>query len=281
MGTHTVDHPVVGKVRWHADKEVSGAEIELLDGFVEKNVVTAFIPQLKGVQDNRFDPPKPSFDGNLRFFKTAVEQLKAAFTEIGTDGLLKQVLSFGGSFAPRLIRRKNGGPVHTASNHAFATALDINDEFNQQGDTPAAVGKKGSVRELVPIFEKHGFKWGGFFPTPDGMHFEVAKLLGPGTVTTPAAVQISVKGVNVAVPALFVEDHTLVGVRTLVTLLGGAVTRAGGNPFQVTVRVDGVDHVLSGKKIGTVGFVLFADLNAIYKLPFTFDNSTKRLDITR
>ena len=30
--------------------------------------------------------------------------------------------------------------------------------------------------ELVPIFEKHGFYWGGNFSEPDGMHFEYARV---------------------------------------------------------------------------------------------------------
>ena len=50
------------------------------------------------------------------------------------------------------------------SNHSFGTAFDINSDTNPQGKKPPAVGQPGSVRELVPIFEKHGFKWGGQFP---------------------------------------------------------------------------------------------------------------------
>jgi hypothetical protein len=38
-------------------------------------------------------------------------------------------------------------------------------------------GKKGSVRELVPIANKHGIYRGGHFKgRPDGMHFEVARV---------------------------------------------------------------------------------------------------------
>ena len=43
---------------------------------------------------------------------------------------------------------------------------------------PAPAGAEGSVRELVDIANAHGFFWGGHFKgRPDGMHFEVAKLL--------------------------------------------------------------------------------------------------------
>ena len=63
------------------------------------------------------------------------------------------------------------------SNHAFGTAFDINVPFNPLGARPALIGKQGSVRELVPIANEHGFFWGGHFgKRPDGMHFEVAVL---------------------------------------------------------------------------------------------------------
>jgi hypothetical protein len=56
--------------------------------------------------------------------------------------------------------------------------MDINVAWNGLGRQPAFVGQKGSVRELVPAAEKHGFYWGGFFASrPDGMHFEAAKIL--------------------------------------------------------------------------------------------------------
>lgn len=43
---------------------------------------------------------------------------------------------------------------------------------------PALEDAQGSLRELVPIANEHGFFWGGHFKRrPDGMHFEVAKLI--------------------------------------------------------------------------------------------------------
>ena len=44
------------------------------------------------------------------------------------------------------------------------------------GTTPALVGRKGSVRELVEIANANGFYWGGHFTRKDGMHFEVAQV---------------------------------------------------------------------------------------------------------
>ncbi len=64
------------------------------------------------------------------------------------------------------------------SNHAYGTAFDINAAQNGLGVEPAAIGKRGCVRELVPLANRHGFFWGGHFSKrKDGMHFEVGKLL--------------------------------------------------------------------------------------------------------
>jgi hypothetical protein len=64
------------------------------------------------------------------------------------------------------------------SNHAFSSALDINQRWNGLGMIPALEDAQGSLRELVPIANEHGFFWGGHFKRrPDGMHFEVAKLI--------------------------------------------------------------------------------------------------------
>lgn len=88
-------------------------------------------------------------------------------------GLLAHVLSYAGSFEPRFQRGST-----TLSNHAFGTAFDINEPQNKMGTMPALVGKPGGVRELVTIANEHGFFWGGHFKKrPDGMHFEVARLL--------------------------------------------------------------------------------------------------------
>ncbi len=185
MAIHkTTIHPVVGKVEWETDKLESGRDIRLLHGF-ESNIGFVEVPQLAGINDVRTDALQEAgakFSGRLKFFKPAHAQLLAAFAEIEAAGLKNLLISFAGSFNPRLQRKKGGGPVEKPSNHSFGTAFDINSDFNQQGTTPPALGKLGSVRALVPIFEKHGFRWGGEFQTPDGMHFEVVKIMAAETV---------------------------------------------------------------------------------------------------
>src|SRR5215207_3138289 len=152
----TTDHPVVGKVEWETDKLESGHSIKLLGNFAT-TVVKILVPQLKGINDVRTDALQKAnakFNGELKFFKPAHAQLLAVFSEIERAGLQDRLISIAGSFNPRLQKRRNGGFVKTPSNHSFGTALDINSDFNAQGRIPPAVGQRGSVRELVPIFEK-------------------------------------------------------------------------------------------------------------------------------
>jgi len=102
------------------------------------------------------------------------DQFKAlwqAWDDAGLGGLLK---TFDGAWAPRFVR----GSRTTLSSHSWASAFDVNASWNGIGKVPPLVGAPGSVRKLVPIAEEHGFAWGGFYRgRPDGMHFEVAKLL--------------------------------------------------------------------------------------------------------
>src|SRR5512133_3895662 len=83
--------------------------------------------------------------------------------------------------------RGDSAPVRVAagctilSNYAWGTAFDINVAWNRLGTVPALRGERGSVRELVPLANAHGFYWGGHFSRRDGMHFEVTRP-GPRTV---------------------------------------------------------------------------------------------------
>jgi hypothetical protein len=74
---------------------------------------------------------------------------------------------------PRHINHQRENPL---SSHSWGIALDINDGWNQRGEIPAPPGSTGSFVELAPIFEKHGFYWDGRFDTPDGTHFEYARV---------------------------------------------------------------------------------------------------------
>lgn len=141
--------------------------ITILDGWGDKNVVSVQIPQLIGVQG-------ASKKGTVQFHRAVADQLSELWKAWEEAGLLQYVRSWAGSYSPRFIR----GSKTFLSNHAFATAFDINAQWNALGVRPALVGQMGSVRELVSIANEHGFYWGGHYGSKrwDGMHFEVAVI---------------------------------------------------------------------------------------------------------
>jgi hypothetical protein len=141
--------------------------VKILGDWERRNLVSVPIPQLARVPNVHFAP-----NNRIRFHRKAADQLQALWQAWEDHGLLDRVIGFEGSFNPRLIAGTN-----ILSNHAFGTAFDINVPHNEFGEKRAAVGQLGSVRELVPLANAHGFFWGGHFSTPDGMHFEIAKLL--------------------------------------------------------------------------------------------------------
>lgn len=121
------------------------------------------IPQLAGVSG----APK---DCTVLFHEKGADKLVRLWKKWENDGLLPLVLSWSGAWAPRFVR----GSKTYLSSHAFATAFDINAQWNSLGIVPPASGVHGSVRDLVPAANELGFFWGGSWGTrPDGMHFEL------------------------------------------------------------------------------------------------------------
>jgi peptidoglycan hydrolase-like protein with peptidoglycan-binding domain len=168
---------IFGAFKFRANPLPSNKEnIEILGTWEADNIVKVSLPALNGV--DTFGTPNP---GAMRFHDKAKAQLEGMWKAWEAKGLKSRVLSFGGSFVPRFIR----GSSSALSNHAFGSAFDINMAQNALGKTPARVGTKGSVRELVPIAHDFGFYWGGHFSNrADGMHFEVAKILTPAELST-------------------------------------------------------------------------------------------------
>ncbi|HZI45883.1 MAG TPA: M15 family metallopeptidase [Ilumatobacter sp.] len=90
----------------------------------------------------------------------------AALDEVAAAGLgaainVANTNTYGGCFNARYSRISG-----FLSRHAYAVALDMNTTSNCQGCTPQM------NCDVVRIFRKHGFAWGGNWRTPDGMHFE-------------------------------------------------------------------------------------------------------------
>ena len=145
-------------------QRTSGKEIRILGNWVAQNIVEVEIKQLKGVLG------APA-NGKIRFHKKGAAQLKELFNEIERQGLKDLVISWAGSFYPRLVRGDN----KNLSNHSWGTAFDINAPENWLGEQPARLGQKGSLLKLVPIANSFGFFWGGHYQNRlDGMHFELA-----------------------------------------------------------------------------------------------------------
>ena len=101
--------------------------------------------------------------------RVVVDAIQGALTEIKQRGLAKYVNvananRYGGCFVARLNRM--AGTFGSPSRHAYGAALDINTTENYQWRTPKM------NCEIVLIFRKWGFAWGGNFWPTDGMHFE-------------------------------------------------------------------------------------------------------------
>jgi hypothetical protein len=99
-----------------------------------------------------------------------VDDLKAALREVATAGLagaieVANANTFGGCYGGARYARTSG-QIGSISRHSYGMALDTNTTSNCQGCVPKM------NCDVVRIFRKHGFAWGGNFRRPDGMHFE-------------------------------------------------------------------------------------------------------------
>lgn len=139
--------------------------IRILGGWQKANIQHVTVPRLIGVKG------APA-TGRISVHRLVIEQTRALFQGWQDAGLADLILTWEGSFAPRFVR----GSRTNLSNHAWGTGFDMNYQWNRLATVPALRGEKGSVRELVPIAQDHGFYWGGHFSRHDGMHFEVAQL---------------------------------------------------------------------------------------------------------
>jgi len=140
--------------------------IRILGNWERDNIVDVPIPQLRKALGEKAP-------GSIRFHRLAAAQLQLVWAEWEAAGLLNRILSFGGGFAARFVR----GSRTLLSNHAFGSAFDINEAYNPFGQRPVSNGRRGCVRDLVPIANRCGFYWGGHYQSrTDGMHFEIAVL---------------------------------------------------------------------------------------------------------
>jgi len=166
--SHTDREKLFGRFSYVASPTMGNPEgITITGDWLNKSITNVSVSQLRGT------PGFPK-SGIVSIHVAISQQFLNLFKAWDDAGLTYLIVTWGGSWAPRFIR----GSRTVLSNHAWATAFDINVQWNQLGIQPALRGATGSTRELVDIAYEHGFYWGGWFPQrPDGMHFEAYKIL--------------------------------------------------------------------------------------------------------
>jgi hypothetical protein len=125
-----------------------GDWVQLDPAWVRRNIVSRRVPVLGAVTCNRAMLPA----------------LRKALAEVERRGLRRLIDpgDYAGCYAPRRI--PSSGAL---SLHALGLAVDLNASTNAQ------YTRGEQDPRLVRIMERHGFTWGGRWPTaPDPMHFE-------------------------------------------------------------------------------------------------------------
>ncbi len=126
----------------------TGRDIDIEQSFVADHIVEADVPLL----------------GTVRCHRDIVDDLARALDEVARQGHNDWVSpsSYGGCWHPRRIS-SDGARL---SRHAWGIAIDINVDLSMPGLGPKPPD------EVIEIFGRHGFRWGGDFLTPDNHHFE-------------------------------------------------------------------------------------------------------------
>ena len=135
--------------RWFADGSVRPNP-----AWVAANIRTESVPLL----------------GNVTCHRVLFPQLRGALREVVSRGLASKIHpeEYGGCYVPRFIGRD---PRNGLSLHSWGIAVDLNVPGNQRGVT-------GEIdRDVVGIFKKWGFAWGGDWRWTDPMHFELNRLV--------------------------------------------------------------------------------------------------------
>jgi len=111
--------------------------------------------------------------GVTRCHRMVVPYVRGALAEVEALGLAEHLdrgdfQLAGGCWNARFNR--GGDPGFSLSRHSWGTAIDFNPSTNRYGDEPTL------PLEVVEVFRRWGFSWGGTWTVPDGMHFEWVRL---------------------------------------------------------------------------------------------------------
>lgn len=99
----------------------------------------------------------------IRCHKLMVPIFEEVFNDILGEGLQDKAMLYGGCYNFR--SKRNGSKLST---HSWGIAIDINPKTNQ-------MGTQGDMSpEIIKIFLRHNFVWGGYWKISDPMHFQFA-----------------------------------------------------------------------------------------------------------
>lgn len=110
--------------------------------------------------------------GEVTCNKGMLPQLRGALEDVVRAGLASQINpdEYAGCYYPRYIGRD---PANGLSLHSWGIAVDLNVPGNLRG----TAGEMD--RQVVAIFKKWGFAWGGDWRYTDPMHFEMNAVVRP------------------------------------------------------------------------------------------------------
>ncbi|MFT6942481.1 MAG: hypothetical protein ACJA2F_000672, partial [Nitriliruptoraceae bacterium] len=130
-----------------AFKDLDGRDVQVGVSWIEESIIEAQIPII----------------GRVVCHRLIIDDLTAVMQQIIDVGLAHEIDPelYGGCWAPRRINRNAN-----LSRHAWGIAIDVNVDFDAAGLGP--IPSPG----IIAAFERHGFRWGGRYPTPDNHHFE-------------------------------------------------------------------------------------------------------------
>lgn len=96
------------------------------------------------------------------------QSLTDIFAQLRAENAWRYVKDCAGAYN---FRARKGSKK--MSLHAWAAAIDLNTSDYAYGEP--ADPRDPFVRYVVPVFEHHGWRWGGRFSTPDAHHFEAVR----------------------------------------------------------------------------------------------------------
>ena len=110
--------------------------------------------------------------GRVTCHRLMLPQLRGALQDVVDAGLASTLTTYDGCYVPRFIERN---PENSISLHTWGIAIDMDAATNYRGI-------KGTMHpEVVNIFKRWGFRWGGDWKFTDPMHFELAALITPAS----------------------------------------------------------------------------------------------------